>query len=320
MVIFLHGADTFRSHTYLLQQVEKFKKTRDPQGYNVVFLDGKKEEMGKIMQEVLVVPFLAERRLVVIENILSSNNKELLQELISRLKTNQFPESNVIIFWQADALAKIKEVKECKELLMAQKYAQEFPVLEGVVLEKYVQELIEGQGGKIEQAALRYVLQHLGKNGWLLNTTIDQLVAFKKGSTIEIKDVALFINETTEETSFSTLEALMSGDLKRVFKLLYLQRQKGEEDLLGLLIWQVRILLELREFFEKEETVSSDVVAKRLGLHPYVVKKNLVVVKKHSFLELKRMYQLLLDIDIKTKTGFLNQQLLIDVFVSRLAA
>jgi len=37
MIIYIYGEDTFRSHQYLKQQIERFKKERDPQGMNVVF-------------------------------------------------------------------------------------------------------------------------------------------------------------------------------------------------------------------------------------------------------------------------------------------
>ena len=63
--------------------------------------------------------------------------------------------------------------------------------------------------------------------------------------------------------------------------------------------------------------IPSDQVAKRLGVHPFVVKKNLYLVKRYSFDKLKKIHQQLLEIDLKTKTGQGDQSLLVDLFVNK---
>ena len=78
MIIYIYGEDTFRSRNYLKQQVERFKKERDPQGMNVVVLDGQKVESRRLWNEITAAPFLAEKRLVIVQNILSSKDVGLL--------------------------------------------------------------------------------------------------------------------------------------------------------------------------------------------------------------------------------------------------
>ena len=99
MIIFLYGKDTYRSKQQLKKMVDKFKIDRDPQGYNVVELDCEKEDSGKIMSEVLATPFLADKRMTVLKNLLSaSQHKDFLVEIIVRIEENRFPEENIIIF------------------------------------------------------------------------------------------------------------------------------------------------------------------------------------------------------------------------------
>ena len=97
------------------------------------------------------------------------------------------------------------------------------------------------------------------------------------------------------------------------------QYAKGEDAqfIFAMLIRQFRILLELRDLFDREDNLNSDVIAKQLGLHPFVVKKSLPFVKKYTLTELKRIYSSLLDMDIETKTGQGDQSVLLDVFVGR---
>lgn len=317
MIIFIYGEDTFRSRHYLKNQIVHFKQTRDPQGYNVVFLDGKKEE-ERIVSEIMAVPFLAERRMIVVENMLSSSDKEVLAEIITRVKNNTFPESNVIVFWQGEALGKTREVKELKELLVKQKYSQEFVVLKGQQLKAWAEQELYKRGGSIEPEALTCLFESCGEDTWLMNSTIDQLVAFARGSMITVAMVESIIDKKNTTTIFDLVEAIVGQNHKRSYELLLQERVKGgEEGMLGMLIWQVRILLEMRDVFEREEAIQSDIMAKQIGVHPFVVKKNWSVMKRYSLSALKRAYQALLEIDIKTKTGLVSQSVLIDLFVAR---
>ena len=233
MILFLHGPDTYRSRQYLHESVKKFKQQRDPQGYNVVFLDGKKETAGKILAEIVSVPFLAERRMIIIENILSSSDKELLQEMITRIKDKRIPESNIIIFWQGEALSKIKETKELQALLTKEKYAQEFSLLKGADLTKWVEKEIKARGGQIEESALNFLCQNAGRDMWHLNSLIDQLVAYTASSIvvpITLVDVQLFLDEKIDDNVFNMVDAIVQGNHKLAFKLLNEQRRLGEEE------------------------------------------------------------------------------------------
>jgi DNA polymerase-3 subunit delta len=103
------------------------------------------------------------------------------------------------------------------------------------------------------------------------------------------------------------------------FKLLADQENLGEDKfkIFGLVVWQFRLLLQLRSLFENEDGLTSEAAAKILKIHPFVAKKNWVVVKKYPLSKLKEIYDQLLEIDIKTKTGQGDQSMLLDLFVGK---
>ena len=78
------------------------------------------------------------------------------------------------------------------------------------------------------------------------------------------------------------------------------------------------ILLSLRALYDVEDNMTSDAMAKKLKLHPFVVKKNLALVKRYSLSRLKELYQQLLQIDIKTKTGQGDLLTLINMLISKI--
>ena len=200
-----------------------------------------------------------------------------------------------------------------------------------------------------DQQATQYLAQNVGGDMWRLNSLIDQLIAFKRpplrpfggtspcqgegfdapllnkeGNTGEVvsSDVQLFLDEKADDSIFNLVDAVVTGRSKEAYKMIREQYRLGEDAqfVFAMLLRQFRILLELRDLYDREDNLSSEQLAKKLNLHPFVVKKSLVFVKKYSLDKLKTIYQRLLDLDVKTKTGQGDQSLLLDVFVGSLGA
>ena len=318
MVIYIYGEDTFRSRQYLSEQIVKFKQARDPQGYNVVILDAQKIEPGRILMEIVSTPFLAEKRLVVVENILSISDKEFLEELIGRIKGQRIPDSNVVIFWQGEKLGKVKEIKELDAVLKKEKYNQEFGKLEGPALSAWIVAEVKKRNGKISNPAISYLAQNTAGDIWYLISLLDQLTAYANGEEIGLSQVNLFLDEKVDDNAFYMVEAVVNGNKKQAYKLLEEQRRIGEDNfkIFGLIVWQFRTLLAMRSLFEDQDNITSDAMAKILGIHPFVVKKNMALVKRYTKKQLSEIYAQLLDMDFKAKTGQADLGLSLDLLVS----
>ena len=320
MIIYIYGEDTFRSRNYLKQQVERFKKERDPQNLNVVFLDGQKVESSRLWNEIMAMPFLAEKRLVVIHNILSSKDAVLLESLSEGLKKDKVPEKNIVIFYQSEFVGKTNLAKDLHKTLAKEKWAMKFENLEGFELSNWIKTEVAQRGGKINQLAVAYLAQNAGKDMWYIDSLADQLIAYVEGKEISVADVQLFLEEKVDDSMFSMVDAIVIGNRKLAFKLVEEQRRLGNDDgyIFSMIARQFRILISMRDLFNRQENITSDMMAKMLDLHPFVAKKSLPFVKKYSLDKLKDIYNQLLEIDIKTKTGLADQSLLIDLFIGKL--
>ena len=126
MIIFLYGPDTFRSRKQLKKMIDKFKTDRDPDGFNVSVLDCVKEEQGKILEQVLAVPFLVEKRMVVLENLLDSKQDELQEEILKRIEEKSFLETTVLVVWEATEKFKTKMGKKMFDRLSKEKFCRFF--------------------------------------------------------------------------------------------------------------------------------------------------------------------------------------------------
>lgn len=320
MIVYIYGEDTFRSREFLKKSIAEFKSKRDPQGYNTLIFDVEKESPDRILGEIATLPFLAEKRMIVLQNILSNSNKEFLAKIIDLIENNKIPESVVLIVWQGEQIGKTSEAKKLADLLKKGKFAYSFELFKDIELQNWIIQEVMARGGKIDRNASGNLSRLAGADLWLVSAVIDQLVAYKKGEEIKSADVALFIDEKTDENIFNMVDAIVGGNKKTAFKLMRDQRVIGEDEsyLFTMIMRQFKILLQIRDLWEREDSLTSDQIAKRISVHPYVAKKSLPLVKKYSLQDLKIIYSDLLEIDIKTKTGLANQSVLIDYFVGKL--
>jgi DNA polymerase III subunit delta len=322
MLLFLHGPDTFRSRQQLKKMIEKFKADRDPHGYNVVRLDCAKESPGKIMEHIMAVPFLAEKRMIVIENLITTGDlKEFMAELLERIETGGIPESNILLFWEgvAEKSVRTKNGKALFARLKKETFAQEFENLSGSQLSHWIQAEIKERGGEIARDAVQYLVQHVGGDMWRLSSLIDQLVAYKSDEEIVLGDVQLFLDEKADDNIFNLVDSIVAGQGKKVFGMIEEQYRMGKNAgyVFAMVVRQFRILLQIRDLLDRDESVRADQVAAQLNIKPFVVKKSLPLVRRYTLDQLKTMHQELLCIDIDVKTGKGGQGLLLDVFVGR---
>jgi DNA polymerase-3 subunit delta len=320
MILFIHGTDTFRSRQFLQESITDFKKKRDPRGFNTAILSAAKEKPEKIMSEILTMPFLAEKRMVVVENILSLSDKKFLGELIDKIKNKRIPEECVVVFWQGELIGKTTEAKELFGILAKQQFVYLFDLLPPHELNKWISKEIIKRGGSIGQAGANYLATNIGSDMWLLNSLMDQLIAYTDGREILIEDIKMFLSEKIDDNIFNAIETIIGGNKKMGFRLLNEQRRLGQDDgyLFAMILRQFKILLQIRDLWEQNDNMPSDIMAKILGLHPFVVKKTLPMTKKYSLTQLKNIYKELLEIDIATKTGSGMPGVMIDCLVGRI--
>lgn len=319
MIIFLYGKDTFRSRKHLEKMIEKFRSDRDPQGLNTVRFDAHKTSGGRMLGEVLTPPFLAEKRMIVLENFLASKQKEAREEFLSRIEEKRFPDSAILVFWEGSDAFKTKDAKALFDRLLQEKYVQKFDLMSGAKLQGWIATAFQSRGAKIQKDAVIFLAAHIGADMWRLSSVIDQLAAFADQRDITLGDVRLFLDEKVDDNIFNLVDAIVGKQPKHVFAMIEEQYRAGKDAgyLFAMILRQFRIVLELRDLIEREDEPRSGELAKRLGLHPFVVKKSLPLVRRYIRADLEHIYDELLRIDIDTKTGRGDLATLIDIFVGR---
>ncbi|MFC1622731.1 DNA polymerase III subunit delta, partial [Patescibacteria group bacterium] len=119
-----------------------------------------------------------------------------------------------------------------------------------------------------------------------------------------------------DDNIFNLADAVGRSDKALALELINKQLGMGTAPiyLLSMIVRQFRILIQIKEAIGNTNYVNNAVVAKELGLHPFVVQKSMTQVKNYSMEKLKQIYQSLLELDIQLKSSKLSA----DVLFSRL--
>lgn len=326
MIIYLHGPDTFRSRRKLKEIKDKFIREIDKSALNIEILPGQGLETQEFEKAISTPPFLAKKRLVIIEDLISKNKGQKVQkEILETLDKNNLDET-IIVFWEGDAgSAKAYRSKTSQKRsglllnrLKKEKYAQEFNLLTEGETYRFAAEEIKKRGGKIEPGALSLLTSLIGNDLWRLSSEIDKLLAYAKNKEIKVEDIEKMVLTKLDEDIFKLTDALGQKNKKLALKLISDQLKSGTSptELLAKITWQFKNLLMLKSFIEQNgDGYPSTRLTYQLGLHPFVVKKTMSQVALHQLTDLKKSYKSLLAIDYKIKTSQINPEVLFDLLV-----
>lgn len=316
----LHGPDTYRSRQQLKKMIEEFKAKRDPSGLNLNVFDAEKAEGAEMLEAMVASPFLAEKRLTVLERLSESKKKDVWDNLLELIKNKKLPETSVIIFWE-------EEIKLSTHPLFTtlakQKFSQKFEALSNAQLSQWIKKEISNRGLEIEGAALSALIAYPFDGLWQIINEIDKIAAYLSKEVekkIGLKHLRLFLDQAEDDNIFHFLDALTARRVKEAIKLLRAQYNSGEEPgkIFNLIVGQWRKLLLIKDYFSLNPGSTSDAAAKALDIHPFVVKKTLAILPGFSFAKLKEIYRELLDIDLRAKTGEGDYASSLDMLVAKI--
>jgi DNA polymerase III subunit delta len=264
---------------------------------NIDTFEGKCDP-NKIIEASEAVPFLAEKRLILVKHFLESNKPEALKDMAEKLK--RVPDSSTIIFVEFKApdkrtklyktLHKIGRLEECKPLV-------------GQLLTDWIIEKAQSFGGKIDRNAATHLGVAIGSDAWRLNNEIQKLATYCGDDPITKEVINKLICANTSTTIFKLTDALGQKRVKTAIKMFHDLMNKGEAIpmVFSMLVRQFRMLIQIGDLMN--QGLSAGAIAKRIKQHPYAVSSTMPQAKNYSQKDLKAIYEKLLIIDRDLKTG-----------------
>jgi DNA polymerase III subunit delta len=321
MLIFIYGDDSFRIQEKVGQLKRAFREKFDPTGLNLAeFPPGnKKMEMGEVLGAVRALPFLGQKRMVVVRDLIDATKKGDMDVWVDGFK--KAPESTIVVFWESTEVKALEK----KPMFVALKDAAEvhqyvFPELQGAELSRWVEARVKERGGTIDTSALRALVERVAADLWQMDNEIGKLVAYAGGQPIKSAMVDELVHASFEGKIFSLIDAVSQRRPADAIRLLQEERWSGANDryLMTMLGRQVRILLGARAFLNENPRATKEELAKALDIHPFVAQKALAQARGFSLEHLKAVHDLLFEFDLAMKTGGIDADLAVDLTTVKL--
>lgn len=297
--LLLTGPDDFRRsqrRTFLLDGF----RTKYPEGEISYFED--KTGFSELLNTVLTPNLFASKRLIVTDEFWNPDSFEAAEKAD---------------FWdtlatQADSVTLLsiepsldKRTKAAKALLKQAK-VETFELLEAPEMVQWLIQLAEAKGTLLKQTDAQFMLERCGSDGWNLSSEMEKLCLASNGQPI---DRALITELTLPHPSsvvwdfLAALSARKTDTALKQFKQLLLSGESAHM-VFAMIIREVRIHAQLKA--GSEDNLDAKAIAARTKLHPFVVQKTLPLSRQFSQKQIKEMYDRLLQIDRRLKTGGLS--------------
>jgi DNA polymerase-3 subunit delta len=345
IVYLLHGDDHFGLMAFIETMIGKMGEPATAQ-MNISRLTIGINSEGEIKSACLAIPFLSERRLVILTGFSNSfkridegsqfrsqtskhtpdDSKELVEFF------NTIPASTALVLVVEDEW--VREKGEWNWKILPDRHwliswvkknpsiAREwlFALPRGRDMVTWIEKQTRKMGGQISPAAAQALALGIGNDTQLAHQELDKLLTYVDyRRAVEPRDIELLTVSVIKQNIFDMVDSIGRRDVKRSLDALYAQlTESAPEELMGMIIRQFRLLIIIKEAMGTAMSVTDICVLVRLPAG--IVERLISQAKGFDLHELKEIYHQLLELDLSNKTSQMPADLALDAFVVSLAA
>jgi len=282
-----HGDNQFELRAELRAVRARMAEADGTGDLNISTFDGTTASVAEVIGTAQMMPFLADRRLVIVESMLthlapkakrvkgrsdaeaarqsdeqqSAAAQAALESLLKALPT--LPDTARLIFAEPSTLrethpilkfAKKEDSRGLVRLFAVKldpKSRSDRPKWDSAWLSAWIVKRLEQYGGSIERRAISILIQQVGQDLYALDNECAKLATYVGGSRpITERDIAALTQYVPESSIFEIVEALGKGDSKTALTLMHRSIERFGESPLGILAMinrQFRQLILVRE-------------------------------------------------------------------------
>ncbi|HEX9015909.1 MAG TPA: DNA polymerase III subunit delta [Chloroflexota bacterium] len=333
-IYLFHGEDELTSHEAVSGLVARMKDSPMWE-YNVTSFDGDKLSIDELANTCQTVPFLADKRLVIVTNLLSRlsdggrggpGRDESPQERAPRGSKKALSEALIALLPAVPDFCRLVFVED-------QIIPEKDPVLRavrgmgGFVKENrldegrvgfWIRERAKKIGATFSSEAVEELASAVGPNARLLNAEMVKLSTYCADRPVQARDVRLLVSDARKANVFAMVDAIglrqpeaALGEMRRLLS-------EGDHPLriAAMVIRQFRLLIQVKELSEKG--ASPDEIAGKVGMPFRGVAGVQRQARNFSFSQLEGAYARLLDFDTQVKTGAWEPDAALELLVMEL--
>ncbi len=321
------------SSTYLLYGTEMFliNETKnllinavvseEEKDFNLSTFDLEEIPVEVALEDAETLPFMGEKRVVLLKNpsfLTAEKNK--IEHNIAKLEAylNQPAPYTIIVF--IAPYEKLDERKKITKMLKREAEVLEARNLSEKELLHWMKERATTYGVEILDTSATMILLLVGSNLMQITQEIDKMAMYVgHGGKITDEVVSMLVPRTLEQNIFTLIEKVVQRNLNEALRIFYDLLRNNEEPikLLALFATQFRLILQVKEMSKRG--YGQQQIAGNLKVHPFRVKLAAGQANLFSEQELVQIMNKIAEMDYEMKSGKMDKQLLLELFIMSLA-
>ena len=324
MIYLIYGEDS-------LSVEEKLASLRADAGADELYdvstttLDGASVSLAELEAAWSTIPFLADRRTVMVRGLLarmesgrggstrSRGFDEEWADIGERLAI--VPESSDVIFVDAAVNRGNPLLRAIRPLAQV----HEFRLPSVREMPGWVRQRADRLGAAIEPSAISALVDAIGNDTRLINMELQKLALYRSDGMIRRQDVEAMVSYVREANIFAAVDAALEGRAGIALRLVhqFLDAGRPPTYLITMLARQVRFLIVAKDM--KARGFQQDEIGRKLSISGYPLTKTMQQEGRFDAVRLVEIHRRLIEADLSIKTGAADEEMALDALIVALS-
>lgn len=270
--------------------------------------EGKDVSLGEVIDLAETMPFLAERRVFILENtgLFTRGGEELAEYLKGPAPTAYF------VFAEETADKRSKLYKA----VTAKGRAVEFKTQEEAVLQRWILGILKREGMNITGRDLALFMDKTGADMENIRMELEKLLCYCMGrEVITAQDIEAVCTRQVSNQIFDMINAIAEKKQKRAMELYYdlLTLKEPPMRILYLITRQFNLLLQVKEW--KAKGCDASVIGEKVGLAGFIARKYVAQASRFRISELREAVEDCVEAEEAVKTGRMDDVMSVELLI-----
>lgn len=306
----------YGEEAYLRNQYKEKLKTALLDGgdaMNLHCFEGKDVKTGDVIDLAETMPFLAKRRVIVLENsgLFAHGGEELAQYLESPSETTYF------VFAEASVDKRSKLYKAAT----AKGRAIEFKVQDETTLKRWIMGFLKRENKNITERDLNLFLDKTGSDMENIRGELEKLLCYcLERDVVTAQDIEAVCTKQVTSQIFDMINAVAERRQKAAMELYYdlLTLKEPPMRILFLITRQFNLLLQVKEL--KNKGLDANAIGEKVGLAGFIARKYVAQAAKFKEADLRRALADCVEAEQAVKTGRMNDIMSVELLIVKYSA
>ena len=316
MIIVLEGKDEYR----LSERVSEFRLTVTPpemSDINTTMLDGNIVTIEELLTSLSTVPFMADRRLVIVEGLLNrlgGSKKDLGEWLNFPDLLKDLPPTANLLLIEREPIPSNKLLS----IILRLGQVERFSPLRHRDLLDWINARCSKLGLEIERTAVALIADSVGSELRLIDSELNKIKTYSRGRLITREDITLMVPYVRQQNVFRVVDSVIEGRTRDALNASSMLIGLGESPsgIVRMIERQLRFLILAKHLLSRK--IPTGDIGKHINLSGYPLQKTLEMERKISQARIMSMHDNLLKSNIRVREGKLTEQESFDLLISEL--